>query len=1185
MAEATGLRNNALNYPIYGAPFGIVFPVLDADGDLVTGAASLDSEVSKNGNTFADCTNEATEIATSSGMYYLLLTGTELTADVVTGITKTSTSGAKTTSWSLYPRKLVTVRSGTAAGGDTGYITLDANASAVDDFYNGMVCIATIDSNLEVRVITDYTGSNKQAAVTPEWNVTPDSDDTFVIKLPEGAQIPTVNVTLWKGAAAQDMTGDAYAVVAHADHGNAKLVRSTTPANTLTVDASHQALALTNAVTNDAITAAAIANGAIDAATFAAGAITATVIATGAIDADAIAYGAIDNGALAADAISAAKIAADVTTELQSGLATSAELAKVPKSDSNVTWNATALASINAEVDTALNTAIPGAPTADSINERVATMDGRILGTLAAGTHSPQTGDAYAIVNHADYGNAKLVRSTTPANTLDVSATGEAGLDFNNIKDATGAHTLTNITVPVVTSVAANGITATSIAADAINAAAVKADAVTKIQAGLATPTNITAGTITTVTNLTNAPTAGDFTATMKTSAQTAANAALVANNLDHLLKTAVADKNNLGDAGGNEVVTSTIMSLMLSKTDDADSFVYTTDSLEARADLGATAAELAKVPKSDSNVTWNATALASIQAEATDALNAYDPPTNAELEARTLVAASYFDPATDKVTLATTQGAITWAQQKIAASVTGEGALHITNADAAGFGTYAAGGQAGAYNKGTDAAGYGEYNEGPTYGQINYGTGAASYGQRNLGMVNDTQGDISGNITGNLSGSVGSVTGAVGSVTSGVALADDAITAAKFDETTAYPLKSADTGATAVARTGADADTLETLSDQLDDVPTVAEFEARTIAAADYVVVGDTLAAVTTVGSVTGAVGSVTGAVGSVTGNVGGNVAGSVASVTGNVGGNVVGSVGSVTGAVGSVTGNVGGNVTGSVGSVAAGGITAASIATGAIDADALAADAGAELADAVWDEALAGHAGAGTAGAALSAASAPTAADVADAVWDEALAGHAGAGSAGAALSAAGAAGDPWSTALPGAYAAGTAGDIIGNLVTDIGALTPAVAISTTTAASVSTGALAVRTHHSLSQTISSTYAGNLSAATKLWLAVKAEKDDTDAQAVIFIEATAGLTYLAGAAYTTVAHGSLTVGGVAGAWTITVAIDEVATGLLTAYADGMLWAECKALVGGSTVAVWDGVCDVARGIVNATS
>lgn len=48
-------------------------------------------------------------------------------------------------------------------------------------------------------------------------------------------------------------------------------------------------------------------------------------------------------------------------------------------------------------------------------------------------------------------------------------------------------------------------------------------------------------------------------------------------------------------------------------------------------------------------------------------------------------------------------------------------------------------------------------------------------------------------------------------------ALADDIITAAAHDESTAFPLRSADTGSTQVARTGADGDTLETLSDQLD--------------------------------------------------------------------------------------------------------------------------------------------------------------------------------------------------------------------------------------------------------------------------------------------------------------------------------------------------------------------------------
>jgi len=119
------------------------------------------------------------------------------------------------------------------------------------------------------------------------------------------------------------------------------------------------------------------------------------------------------------------------------------------------------------------------------------------------------------------------------------------------------------------------------------------------------------------------------------------------------------------------------------------------------------------------------------------------------------------------------------------------------------------------------------------------------------------------------------------------------------------------------------------------------------------------------------------------------------VASVSGAVG-SVTGAVGSVTGAVGSVAGNVDGNVSGSVASVATGGITAGSIAADAIGASELAADAVAEIADAVWDEAIAGHAGVG---------------------------------STGEQLAAAGAAGDPWATALPGAYGAGTAGKIVGD------------------------------------------------------------------------------------------------------------------------------------------------------------
>lgn len=56
------------------------------------------------------------------------------------------------------------------------------------------------------------------------------------------------------------------------------------------------------------------------------------------------------------------------------------------------------------------------------------------------------------------------------------------------------------------------------------------------------------------------------------------------------------------------------------------------------------------------------------------------------------------------------------------------------------------------------------------------------------------------------------------------------------------------------------------------------------------------------------------------------------------------------------------------------------------------------------------------------------PTVAEIADGVWDELLAGHTTAGSAGKALTDAGTAGDPWNTSLPGAYAAGKAGFILG-------------------------------------------------------------------------------------------------------------------------------------------------------------
>lgn len=196
-------------------------------------------------------------------------------------------------------------------------------------------------------------------------------------------------------------------------------------------------------------------------------------------------------------------------------------------------------------------------------------------------------------------------------------------------------------------------------------------------------------------------------------------------------------------------------------------------------------------------------------------------------------------------------------------------------------------------------------------------------------------------------------------------------------------------------------------------------------------------------------------------TGNVTGNLSGSVGSVTGNVGGNVTGSVGSLaaqakadvnaevdsaldTAIPGSPTANSvnerlktmdDADIPGRLPAALSGGRMSADV--GAISTDATAADTLESLLDggggtltANITGSLSGSVGSLTTnndktGYRLSATGV-------DDVWDEATAGHAGAGTTGKALTdaaAAGAAADPWATALPAAYSAGTAGNILGN------------------------------------------------------------------------------------------------------------------------------------------------------------
>jgi hypothetical protein len=83
-------------------------------------------------------------------------------------------------------------------------------------------------------------------------------------------------------------------------------------------------------------------------------------------------------------------------------------------------------------------------------------FDGDLSGSVGSVVgHTAQTGDSFAIVNSGTFGNAQLVRSTTPANTLDVNATGEAGLDLDNTSGTIAAA-----------QIATDAITAAKLASD-----------------------------------------------------------------------------------------------------------------------------------------------------------------------------------------------------------------------------------------------------------------------------------------------------------------------------------------------------------------------------------------------------------------------------------------------------------------------------------------------------------------------------------------------------------------------------------------------------------------------------------------------------------------------------------------------------------------------------------------------
>ena len=253
-----------------------------------------------------------------------------------------------------------------------------------------------------------------------------------------------------------------------------------------------------------------------------------------------------------------------------------------------------------------------------------------------------QTGDSYAIVSHADYGNAKLVRSTTPANTLTVDANHLVAVPATQKVDVDTIKTQAVTCAAGVTVLASVGTAATSTAQTGDSYARLGAPAGASVSADVAAIKAV-ADTIQADTDLLDDASGG--LADIHTDiADLHTDIAAIKTVVD----TIQADTDLLDDVSGGlaDIHTDvgsvkTVVDAIKLKTDnlpadpaddsDIDTQLAATkavvDAIKVITDaIGATGSGLTAIP-------WNAAWDAEVQSECTDALNAYDPPTKAELD------------------------------------------------------------------------------------------------------------------------------------------------------------------------------------------------------------------------------------------------------------------------------------------------------------------------------------------------------------------------------------------------------------------------------------------------------------------------------------------------------------------------------------------------------------------------
>lgn len=176
-----------------------------ADGTDDTGVVPVVS-ISKAGGAFAGAAGAVTEL--SAGWYKVVFTNVDLstlgalaidiavaTADTINEVVQvvafdpydavraglTSLPNAAVNATGGFAGGLA-IRGGTAQAGAALSVTLDAGASAVDDFYKGdSIVLVSGTGSLQVNRIAGYVGSTKVATVEQAWATNPDNTSVFSV--------------------------------------------------------------------------------------------------------------------------------------------------------------------------------------------------------------------------------------------------------------------------------------------------------------------------------------------------------------------------------------------------------------------------------------------------------------------------------------------------------------------------------------------------------------------------------------------------------------------------------------------------------------------------------------------------------------------------------------------------------------------------------------------------------------------------------------------------------------------------------------------------------------------------------------------------------------------------------------------------------------------------------------------